>query len=215
MKWFSIEGTIGAGKSTLCRMLRERLGGDVGIVEEPVQKWIDIGILDAFYSDPKRFAYTFQTYTFLTRLESILEAVDASTTPPSIQMVERSVFSDRYVFAETLRKTGEISEVEWKMYVQWWTWVTRESMRRVGNPAGFVYLRASPEVAFQRMQKRNRGEESGVPIEYIRSNIDAHDTWLANENTLVIDVDHDFESDPARFEQVLADVKRFMGIVDA
>jgi len=206
MRWFSIEGTIGAGKSTMCRKLRDRLP-ELNIIEEPVQKWVDVGILNAFYNDPKRYAYTFQTFTFLTRLEEITSNVDGA----DLRIVERSVFSDRYVFAETLRKTGEISEMEWKMYEQWWTWATNESVRRIGNPVGFVYLRASPEVAHARIQKRSRGEEAGVSLEYIRQNVDAHDTWLARENTLVIDVDDDFEDDPARFDAIVEQIRAFIG----
>lgn len=207
MRWFSIEGTIGAGKSTMCRKLRERMP-ELNIIEEPVHKWVDVGILNAFYNDPKRYAYTFQTFTFLTRLEEVTSGADADT--PGVRIVERSVFSDRYVFAETLHASGEISEMEWRMYEQWWTWATNESMRRIGNPAGFVYLRASPDVAHARMQKRSRGEEAGVPLEYIRNNVRAHDEWLARENTLVIDVDEDFEDNPERFDEIVRQIQAFL-----
>ena len=43
------------------------------VVPEPVDKWQDVGsghhnVLDAFYKEPERFAYTFQNYVFVTRM---------------------------------------------------------------------------------------------------------------------------------------------------
>ena len=71
-----MEGNISAGKTTfLKRIINEtvELQDLVEIVREPIDKWKDIGpdhfnILDAFYSDPKRYAYTFRNYVFVTRV---------------------------------------------------------------------------------------------------------------------------------------------------
>jgi deoxyguanosine kinase len=205
MRWYSIEGTLGAGKSTMCQKLCERLP-ELSITEEPVHKWVDVGILNAFYNDPKRYAYTFQTFTFVTRLQEVTSHADSS----ELRIVERSVFSDRYVFAETLHRSGAISDMEWKMYEQLWTWATNESMQHIGAPAGFIYLRASPAVAHARMRKRSRGEEAFVALEYIEDNVRAHDVWLARENTLVIDVDEDFEDNPLRFDEIVRQIVAFI-----
>ena len=44
-----------------------------------------------------------------------------------------------------------------------------------------VYLRTSPEVAFDRMMGRGRKEESGAPIDYLRLLHDVHEDWLINQ----------------------------------
>ncbi len=207
--WISIEATIGAGKTTLCRKLREYFStSTISIIEEPVQKWIDIGILQKFYDDQERWSYTFQSYTFLTRMEEIM---CAETSGSEINIVERSIFSDRKIFAESLHSSGKMTDIEWNMYCQWWNWLSEECFRRIGKPNGHIYLRVDPDVAYSRMSKRNRSEETGVPIEYLRQNVEKHDSWLLNEsNVLVIDANEDFEEDHVKFQELVDKITNFL-----
>ncbi len=71
----AVEGNISAGKSTFLDIIQNMDAGRelVDIVPEPVDQWQSIGaehfnILDAFYKDPKRYAYTFQNFVFVTRM---------------------------------------------------------------------------------------------------------------------------------------------------
>lgn len=99
---FCVEGNISVGKTTfLHRVTNEaiELRDLVEIVPEPVAKWQDVGpehfnILDAFYAEPQRYAYTFQNYVFITRL--MQEQESAGGLKP-LRLMERSVFSDRMV----------------------------------------------------------------------------------------------------------------------
>lgn len=79
--------------------LTSDLGYCIQIVPEPVAKWQDVGanhhnILESFYQDPERYAYTFQNYVFVTRL--MQERESANGVKP-LRLMERSVFSDRMV----------------------------------------------------------------------------------------------------------------------
>ncbi|PKA57348.1 hypothetical protein AXF42_Ash013535 [Apostasia shenzhenica] len=73
---FCVEGNISVGKTTFLQRIANEtieLRDLVEIVPEPISKWQDIGpdhfnILDAFYAEPKRYAYTFQNYVFVTRV---------------------------------------------------------------------------------------------------------------------------------------------------
>ena len=99
---FCVEGNISVGKSTFLK----RIIGDyielhdlVELVPEPIQKWQHVGadsynILEAFYQDPQRYAYTFQNYVFITRM--MAERESAGGIRP-IRRMERSIFSDRMV----------------------------------------------------------------------------------------------------------------------
>ena len=62
-----IEGNIGAGKSTFLKVLQNQLNAD--IIFEPTNKWQEIdresNLLDLFYKDTPRWAYTFQSYAFI------------------------------------------------------------------------------------------------------------------------------------------------------
>ena len=69
-----LEGNIGAGKSTFLKILGEEF--DLEIVPEPTDKWQKIGddnLLNLFYKDTSRWAYTFQSYAFISRIHAYLE----------------------------------------------------------------------------------------------------------------------------------------------
>lgn len=99
---FCVEGNISVGKTTFLQKIANEtleLRDLVEVVPEPVGKWQDIGpdhfnILNAFYEEPHRYAYTFQNYVFVTRL--MQERESAKGLKP-LRLMERSVFSDRMV----------------------------------------------------------------------------------------------------------------------
>ena len=80
----SLDGNIGAGKSTLLEAIRSGLP-EVEVVVEPVGEWTRLknaegkSLLELFYEDKRRWAYTFQNCAILTRLRS-LKAVLRTTT---------------------------------------------------------------------------------------------------------------------------------------
>ncbi len=206
--WFIIEGTIGAGKSTMCRMLKEALSS-CEVLFEPVDKWrstIDENdnknILQHFYEDQNRWSYSFQTFTFLTRMEDMM----TKRQEMPIRFVERSVYTDKHVFAKSLTNMGKMSNLEWNMYNDWWNWLSKECFDKISHPLGFIYLRTEPKTAYQRMLKRERSEEKCVPLDYLEINVKYHDDWLLSEEfkdkVLVIDVNEDFESNVEEFERV-------------
>ena len=76
----SIDGNIGAGKSTLCAKLAEKLP-QLKVIQEPVGTWekfVDdegVNLLSHFYKDTTRWAYTFQNCAILTRLMNTYDAM--------------------------------------------------------------------------------------------------------------------------------------------
>lgn len=99
---FCVEGNISVGKTTFLQRIANEtieLRDLVEIVPEPIDKWQDVGpdhfnILDAFYAEPERYAYTFQNYVFVTRL---MQEKESSSGIKPLRLMERSVFSDRMV----------------------------------------------------------------------------------------------------------------------
>lgn len=76
---YSIEGNIGSGKSTLLQLLRSHIP-TMTVSPEPIGEWQRIGsynILEAYYNDSKRWAYSFQTYALLTRMNQLFRMVRA------------------------------------------------------------------------------------------------------------------------------------------
>lgn len=205
----SIEGNIGTGKTTLINILKKKFGkkNNVIFVEEPLNQWLNLkdkdgkNILGKFYEDQERWSYSFQMHAFITRSKDILR----QNTDENVIIIERSVLTDCNVFAKLLYNSGKISEMEWQLYNEWFTWLTQhfESVK----PDKFVYLRAEPEVSYQRMLKRTRDEENNVPFEYLQAVSEKHDEWLLNddiENVITIDVNADF-NDSENFKRTVID----------
>lgn len=180
---FFIEGNIGVGKSTLVEKLKNN---GMITLQEPVDAWSNVrnsngkNILQEFYGDPKRWAYTFQSIAFRSRIVGMKNL-------PEKCIVERSVFTDRMVFAETAHDEGNIDEIEWNDYITWFDFV----MDITGSkPSGIIYLRGSPETCLKQIKQRGRVGEEGITIDYLRALHRKHDKWLSDEeNVLILDID--------------------------
>lgn len=205
----SIEGNIGTGKTTLINILKKKFGkkNNVIFVEEPLNQWLNLkdkdgkNILGKFYENQERWSYSFQMHAFITRSKDILK----QNTDENVIIIERSVLTDCNVFAKLLYNSGKISEMEWQLYNEWFTWLTQHFASV--KPDKFVYLRAEPEVSYQRMLKRTRDEENNVPLEYLQAVSEKHDEWLLDddiENVITIDVNADF-NDSENFKKTVID----------
>jgi len=179
----AIEGEIGAGKSTLLEgvaaSLRAR-GLRVAVAPEPVELWKRRGALQAFYADPPRYAYSFQTYTYVTRLQSLLGALEACPAA-DVLLTERSPHTDRHVFMELQRHT--VTPLEMAMYEDWcgtWLKLLPAELRAARWRA--VYLKPTLDDCMQRVRCRARegetGEAGGVSIDYQRCLRAAHEAYL-------------------------------------
>jgi deoxyadenosine/deoxycytidine kinase len=183
-KMILLEGNIGAGKSTLGRTLKE--SGLFDFIEEPVEAWQEgfaANLLDAFYSDMKRWAFTFQITAFITRAKTWQEVL--ARTNHSHVVLERSIFTDRYVFGTNSYRLGGMTDVEWQVYCGLWDFLTTNYCV---EPDCILYYRTPAEVCAERMQARGRSEETGVSLEYLQQIEALHDQWLL-EHPRAITVD--------------------------
>lgn len=213
-----VEGNIGAGKSTFLRILEKRL--QVQVVYEPHEAWQSVGgenLLDRFYSDTKRWAYTFQSYAFVTRV--LAQEQHVLTCKYPTQVLERSVYSDRYCFAKNCYEMGVMNALEWKLYQEWFSWLV--DLYTV-KPHGFIYLQTDPEICFERLKKRNRSEEQTVSLDYIKKLHDKHESWLLEKRdvapylkdvpVLVLPCNKDFEHDLEMQEEHLQKICDFFNV---
>lgn len=178
------EGNIAAGKSTVGRRLAE--SELFGFVEEPVGAWqqdFEENLLDLFYRDTNRWAFTFQLAAFTTRAKTwteVLAIIDHRNV-----VLERSIYCDRYVFAKNCYQSGLMKKTEWQLYCKLWDWL---ESNWCAEPDKIVYLRTPAEVCLERIETRGRAEETTIPIEYLRDLEVLHDEWLIdNPKAIMID----------------------------
>lgn len=241
LKKISIEGNIAAGKSTFVRVL-EKASEDWEVIPEPIGKWCNVqndsddiyqdlsssqksggNLLQMLYDKPSRWSYTFQSYASLSRIRSQLQPLSDKLQQKEkpVQFFERSVYSDRYVFASTLFESGDLSETEWAVYQDWHTWLLNQFESDIALDA-IIYLRAAPERCMQRLLHRGREEEQDIPLEYLEQLHLKHEAWLHQRSLrlefeylndlpiLVLDVDQDFKNDRIKQEAIVDEVREFL-----
>lgn len=73
----------------------------------------NINLLGMYYDDPKRWGFTFQIYAFMTRLKKWTEFSNMDSNNNEIKISERSLLSDRYVFASIMHDMEILNEAEY------------------------------------------------------------------------------------------------------
>jgi deoxyadenosine/deoxycytidine kinase len=206
----AIQGPIGAGKSTFCEIVVNKLV-DCEKVDEPVALWKELvdsdgkNMLDKFYSDIKRYAYFFQNVACITRMMKFEDAIKNSNK--KYILLDRSLDTDAHVFEKMLYDSGMISELEHQAYNLWcdfyWKYVRDRSKTKIIN----VYLKCDAEICIQRIKKRGRTEEESIQLDYLQSLNDYHDKWLLyQDDTIVIDCNEDFESSEEKQEEMISNI---------
>ena len=97
----SFEGNIASGKTSILESFKKENFG-LNIITEPIEKWCDLNghnLLELAYLKPKRWSYAFSSYVNLTLFEKHL---DLSTSSAKINLMERSIYSSRFIFANHL-----------------------------------------------------------------------------------------------------------------
>ena len=194
---FSIEGNIGSGKSTLVEILKKSKKNiqinnlPIVYLQEPVDQWNkiknenNIGILEEFYKNPKKWAFSFQMMAYISRLSLLKKTVREN--PDSIIITERSIFTDRNVFAKMLYDEKNISHIDYQIYNTWFDEFVKEL-----TLSGIIYVKTSPNKCSERIKKRNRIGEN-IEIQYLNKCSQYHDNWIEPQNNvLFLNGDIDF-----------------------
>ena len=208
----SIEGNIGTGKSTLLSELRKKYANDhtICFLDEPVHVWNTIKdengvtILEKYYADQNRYAFSFQMMAYISRLSAMRAALKKNYR---FIITERSIYTDSAVFAKMLYDDKKIEEVEYQIYKNW----LREFISDF-PPVRFIYLKANPTVSFERVTLRGRQGEV-IPLEYLQNCHDYHEKWLLVDNIeplLILDANTDMKANKDILVQWMHDIDGFI-----
>jgi deoxyadenosine/deoxycytidine kinase len=200
-----VEGNIGSGKTTCLDKLESNENFEV--IREPVDLWLGVkgsdgkNLLQEFYEEPTRYSYLFQTMVFKTRLQSI----EHEQQKP-VRFCERSIWTDRHVFGKSCINSGKMNELETNCYQFWFNWLEQKFYEK---PHAIIYLRCAPEKCFERMHRRARSEEDGVPLEYLKELHDYHEIWLSNwKHTPILIIDNDEDNN---WDDIMNQINSFIG----
>ena len=200
-----VEANIGSGKTTFLNLLEE----DYNTIKEPLDEWLKLtdgeeNILDKFYKDADRWAYTFQMETFMSRIQSI-----KNNEIKGINIIERSIYTDMNCFASLAHYNGHIQELEWKLYNKWFNWLDNSFDVKAD---GYIYIRTNPQISYNRIAKRSRTEESSIPFKYLEQVHQKHQQWLNSTKTpvLILDGNQEFENNNVIINTWKEDINEFI-----
>lgn len=192
--YIAVEGVIGVGKTSLSRMLSERLSARLNLEEVEENPF-----LEDFYADMQAYAFQTQIFFLLSRFRQ------------QQQLVQRDLFSSRvvsdYIFAkDKIFANLNLSDKELSLYERLVVIMEKE----IPRPDIVVYLQANTDLLMERIKSRGRHYEKGMPRDYIEVLNRAYNYFFSHydETPLLIvnSAEVDFMNRPDQLEQLIDEI---------
>lgn len=161
-RYVVIEGPIGAGKTSLARIMSERCGGSP-LLEDPEAN----PFLPGFYQDAARYALPTQLYFLFQRANQVQELNQSD-------LFERLTISDFMLDKDPLFARLTLNDDELRLYRQ----IYDHLKPQAPLPDLVIYLQAAPETLIERVQRRGASYEKGVPDDYLVRLADAYTRYF-------------------------------------
>ena len=183
-KIVSIEGNIGSGKSTLLENLRKQYTNHTHIIflQEPVDEWEKIKdnegntMLKKFYANQEKYSFAFQIMAYISRLTILRQTIKNIIHDKINQYIiitERSLYTDKHVFAKMLYDQGKIEDVCYQIYLNLFEEFVNDF------PINYVvYVNTNSAKCYERIHKRARDGEEVIPLTYLTDCHNYHETFL-------------------------------------
>jgi deoxyadenosine/deoxycytidine kinase len=176
----AIAGNIGAGKTTLTKLLAKHYRW------EPHYESVDENpYLDDFYGEMERWSFNLQIYFLNSRFRQILELRKGGKN--IIQ--DRTIYEDAHIFAPNLHAMGLMTNRDFSNYSSLF-----ELMENLVTPPDLlIYLRADIQTLVGQIHKRGRDYENSISIDYLSRLNERYEAWITKYdkgNLLIIDVNN-------------------------
>ena len=192
--YIAIAGNIGAGKTTLTKMLAKYYGWEPRFESVSFNPY-----LEDYYGDIKRWAFCLETYFLKERYKDMQAVQRAGHTI----VQDRSIFEGVYVFVRNNYERGDLSQRDFETFMELFD-LMKSQMKM---PDLMIYLRKSVPALIAQIQKRGRDYEQTMQIDYLKDLNDKYEDFIYHKyegRVLVIDSDGmDFENNPGDFRKVI------------
>ena len=188
--FITIEGNIGAGKTTLSHLLSRHFNARL-VLEE----FADNPFLPKFYENPKLYAFPLELFFMAERYKQLKDLIQQKDLFQSVTISDY-LFTKCLLFAKV-----NFPDDEFKLYQRLFEIIHQQLLQ----PDLLIYLHCPINKLQQNIQKRGRSYEQGISNDYLESVQDVYQQYLKQElhKTLIVDVSNaDFIGKPEHFEQL-------------
>jgi deoxyadenosine/deoxycytidine kinase len=195
----AIAGNIGAGKTTLTRLLAKHYAWEAHYEDADNNPY-----LDDFYHDMLRWSFNLQVYFLNSRFTQVLDFRDSGKTV----IQDRTIYEDAEIFAPNLHEMGLMSTRDFSNYRTLFTLMSR----LINAPTLMIYLRATVPTLVNNIQKRGRDYESSIRIDYLSQLNQRYEAWASRYTLgkmLIVNVDN------LNFEQNQEDLSKIIDRINA
>ncbi|SET72222.1 deoxynucleoside kinase [Hymenobacter actinosclerus] len=186
----AIVGNIGAGKTTLSNKLAHHFNWEVFL--EDVD---DNPYLKDFYDDMPRWAFHLQVYFLNSRFRQTQQIKKLQQTNKGI-IQDRTIYEDAHIFAANLSQSGLMTERDYQNYLG----LFNSMISMVDPPDLLLYLRADLPKLVQQIERRGRGYENNIKIDYLKHLNEHYEEWISSYSQgklLIVDVNNlDYVNNP-------------------
>ena len=197
IKHIAIAGNIGAGKTTLTKMLAKHFKW------EPHFEDVDHNpYLSDFYEDMHRWSFNLQVYFLNSRLQQLLEIRKGAETV----IQDRTIYEDAFIFAPNLHDMGLMTQRDFDNYSKFFSTI----QQMVSAPDLLIYLKAGIPKLVDQIQKRGRDYEENIRLDYLKRLNTYYGKWIADYKDgplLVVEVDNmDFAENEEDFAKIISKI---------
>jgi 2-amino-4-hydroxy-6-hydroxymethyldihydropteridine diphosphokinase len=195
--YIAIEGNIGAGKSSLAKMIAEEYNAKI-----VAERFKDNPFLPKFYKDKDRFAFPLEMSFLADRYQQLTEDL------AQYDLFKNFVVSDYYIFKSLLFAQVTLQKDEYYIYRKMFDVIYKE----ISKPDLYIYLNQNTERLVENIKKRGRDYEQNIEPEYLEQIHQGYSNFIKTEqdlNTLIIDIsDLDFVNNTDDYKSILKLIKK-------
>ncbi len=196
--YIAIEGNIGAGKTTLAKMI-----GDDFNAKLVLERFADNPFLPKYYADMERYAFPLEMSFLADRYQQLSDDL------AQFDLFKNFIVSDYYIFKSLIFAQVSLAKEEYMLYRRMFDLMYKE----ITKPDLYVYLYQNTERLLENIKKRGRDYEQNIAQEYLENIHKGYSNFIKTEqnlNTLIIDIsEFDFENKKSDYDAVIGLINNY------
>jgi deoxyadenosine/deoxycytidine kinase len=194
ISYIAVEGAIGAGKTSIAKMLSQRLNAKIIL-----ERFEENPFLEKFYKDPKSYAFRTQIFFLLERYNQLQELHQK-------ELFQSYIISDYIFEKDRIFAYMNLNDDELKIYEQ----VASVLDKNIADPDIVIYLQSSTNRLMQNIRKRDREFERDITEDYIDDLNEAYNYFFSrykSTRVLIVNCEEtDFVNDSNEFDSLVSEI---------